>query len=205
MEALFNAGELTDSTGKKITDMSNIKFDDTSDPLAKGLSSLTDSINALIKLLGGDVPSAAKTAAASIADTLGKVKVPTIDVHYRLATDDGNGGPSFASDGGRVTATGVQHFDGGGRVLPFIRRGSDTVPAMLTPGEIVLNAAQQASIGQLLAQGSAGGADTPIQITIPITLAGDVLETYVISTTRRAIAAGKIPVPTRAVSRRVGA
>lgn len=44
-----------------------------------------------------------------------------------------------------------QGFAGGGRVLPFATggfapMGTDTVPAMLTPGEIVLNAAQQRNV-----------------------------------------------------------
>lgn len=48
---------------------------------------------------------------------------------------------SYGSSGGMVTASGIQHFSHGGRVLPF--RGMDTVPAMLTPGEMVLTRAQQ--------------------------------------------------------------
>ena len=56
--------------------------------------------------------------------------------------DDGGGGntdpPNFAR-GGRVP----RYLSGG---TPWRPIGSDTVPAMLTPGEIVLNAAQQASV-----------------------------------------------------------
>jgi hypothetical protein len=39
-------------------------------------------------------------------------------------------------------------------VLPFFRRGTDTVPTMLTPGEIVLNAAQQGNVAMTIAGGS---------------------------------------------------
>jgi hypothetical protein len=42
-----------------------------------------------------------------------------------------------------VTSKGIQHFAGGGSVLNFRSRGTDTVPAMLTPGEMVLTPAQQ--------------------------------------------------------------
>jgi hypothetical protein len=98
VKKLFDAGELTDSTGKKIDDMSNIKFDDASDPLAKGLSNLTDSINNLVKLLGGDVPAAAAAAADGITDHLSKITVPTIDVHYKL--DGGDGSPIPMASGG---------------------------------------------------------------------------------------------------------
>ncbi len=59
-------------------------------------------------------------------------------------------------------------FAQGGRVLPFahggrVPSGSDTVPAMLTPGEIVLNAAQQRNVA-----GSLGG-----NITINVNGAGN--------------------------------
>ena len=51
-----------------------------------------------------------------------------------------------AATGGFVTPTGIKYFQGGG----FTPRGTDTVPAMLTPGEVILNAAQQKNVaGQL--------------------------------------------------------
>ena len=40
--------------------------------------------------------------------------------------------------GGLVTPSGIQYLGMGGNVLPFRPRGTDTVPAMLTPGELVL-------------------------------------------------------------------
>jgi hypothetical protein len=42
--------------------------------------------------------------------------------------------------GGRVSSTGVQYLATGGEVMA--PRGTDTVPAMLTPGERVLNVQQ---------------------------------------------------------------
>ncbi len=70
--------------------------------------------------------------------------------------------PSTAATGGLVTPAGIQHFAQGGNVLPFLPRGTDTVPAMLTPGELVLNRNQQSAIGSLLRQGSGGGSPTVI-------------------------------------------
>ena len=64
-------------------------------------------------------------------------------------------GVSYGSTGGMVTPMGIQHFTGGGRVLPFTPRGVDTVPAMLSPGEVVLNKAQQQSMW-------GGGSQAPI-------------------------------------------
>lgn len=57
----------------------------------------------------------------------------------------------LAATGGVVTTSGIQRFQGGGRVLPFLAgRGTDIVPALLTPGEVVLNKKQQASLASTL-------------------------------------------------------
>lgn len=49
----------------------------------------------------------------------------------------------FVKDESLFALRNIQYFASGGTVLPFLRRGSDTVPAMLTPGEVVLNRRQQ--------------------------------------------------------------
>lgn len=138
-QALVNAGLLTDSTGQKITDLSNIKFDDTGDPLATGMQSLTDAINNLTKLLGG-LPATAANAASGIASALNSVTVQPIQVP--IVYDTGGGpSPSLAASGGIVTSRGVEYLSVGG----FIPRGTDTVPAMLTPGEEVLSVSSRSS------------------------------------------------------------
>ncbi len=95
-----------------------------------------------------------KIQADEAAKALTGIKAPTLTI--KVGFDDGGGyqdhrplDPTlggYGSTGGYVTASGIQHFAGGGRVLPFWSRGSDTVPAMLTPGEMVLTAAQQKNI-----------------------------------------------------------
>ena len=50
-----------------------------------------------------------------------------------------------ASTGAKVLPFGIQHLAGGGWA-----RGTDTVPAMLTPGELVLNAAQQKNVARAM-------------------------------------------------------
>ena len=55
-----------------------------------------------------------------------------------------------AATGAKVLAFGLQHLAAGG----FARRGTDTVPAMLTPGELVLNAAQQKNLAGAIAGGN---------------------------------------------------
>lgn len=57
----------------------------------------------------------------------------------------------YAARGGLVTAFGIQHFAGGGEVLAMPEwdtRGTDTVPAMLTPNELVMT---EADTGQIAA------------------------------------------------------
>jgi hypothetical protein len=79
-----------------------------------------------------------------VLEQLGLVlaKAIAIDVAEALFFDSGGivpqpgGVPQYFAAGGPV-----QYFDGGGRA-----RGTDTVPAMLTPGEMVLTRGQQQSI-----------------------------------------------------------
>jgi TP901 family phage tail tape measure protein len=61
--------------------------------------------------------------------------------------------PDVAATGGRVTRTGIQsaiQYRGLGGPINWTRRGTDTVPAMLTPGELILNEGQQGNIGAAL-------------------------------------------------------
>jgi hypothetical protein len=140
-QALIDSGQLVDVNGTKIKDLSKLKFNDTDDPLAKGMSSLTKAIEHLAELFG-DMPKNAKDAADGIGLELAKVKPPTIPLHFAYDTSGGDDGRNNrAATGGLVTAYGIQHFAAGG----FVPSGTDTVPAMLTPGEMVLTRQQQAA------------------------------------------------------------
>lgn len=70
--------------------------------------------------------------------------------------------PAYAAHGGLVTASGIQYLAGGGTVLPFVARGSDTVRAMLTPGEGVVSRRGMDRLGRdglaALNHGRGGGA-----------------------------------------------
>jgi len=103
-EALVNAGELTDDTGKKITDLSGIKFDDTNDPLATGMKNLTDALNHLSDLFKNQLPNDAKTAASEIAGALGSIQVP--EVHVPVVYDT-PGGPSAPARAGGDDPSGM--------------------------------------------------------------------------------------------------
>jgi hypothetical protein len=145
-----------------------------------------DVLKAIAKFMGVTLPGEAEKGAAGIQAALNKVKAPTltIPIKFQNATpeekdlflqaaanapsgingvvnDNGSG-----STGGLVTGYGIQHFATGGRVLPFLRRGTDTVPAMLTPGEIILNAAQQQRLAATLS------APVEVHVEAPVYLDG---------------------------------
>lgn len=65
-----------------------------------------------------------------------------------------------AATGAKVLPFGLQHLAAGG----FARRGTDTVPAMLTPGELVLNAAQQKNVAGAI---NGGGASVTVIVNNP--------------------------------------
>jgi hypothetical protein len=108
---------------------------------------------AIAKVLGATLPEEAEKAATGIQNAFNKIRIDP--VHVPVVVDHpenitvgginggGNEGGGYGSTGGIVTGYGIQHFATGGRVLPFRGRGTDTVLAGLTPGEIVLNEAQQ--------------------------------------------------------------
>lgn len=76
IEQLAAAGQLLDENGNKITDVSNLKFDNKD--LQTSLDDLTDAMNNLVKILGGDVPGAAEKGAKEMADAFRNVKMPTV-------------------------------------------------------------------------------------------------------------------------------
>jgi hypothetical protein len=158
VKQLIDTGQLTDTAGNKITDLGKLKFDDTGDPLASGMKSLTDAITNLGNILQG-LPKTAQDAASGMGAALATVKVPTIHVPVQF-DHSGDDPTAHAAEGGFVTAHGVSYYDMGG----FVPRGTDTVPAMLTPGEAILNRGAVASIGrdQISAwnRGGPSGADS---------------------------------------------
>ena len=129
----------------------------------------------IARALGADLPDAARKAARGINEELLKVprsiKIgfqgeytgPTLPTPTGLVQTEGPGAPGLAT-GGLVTALGVRPFpamaptrlptfQGGGRVPIFAPIGTDTIPAMLTPGELILNEPQQQRMAALLEQG----------------------------------------------------
>lgn len=143
IENLARAGKLTDASGNAITDITGLSFAGT--PLEESVQDLAAAITDLVNALR-DVPGAAAaagSAAAGAVDAGSRLVDPGRDTTFA----DG------AATGGIVRAWGIQRFANGGQVLNFRPMGTDTVPAMLTPGEVILNAAQQRNVARAVRGG----------------------------------------------------
>ena len=124
VESLIASGKLLDKNGEKITDTSKIKF---GAPMESEMNKVVKKLDELIAKLA-DLTKGFQNAAGAAAD-LGNQDYP----------DPGDAGGSTethgASRGGIVGGKGnLLYFRRGG----FVPRGTDSVPAMLTPGEMVI-------------------------------------------------------------------
>lgn len=137
LEQMARMGLLTDAAGNKLEDLTGINF---SDSLSQGFQGVIDAINHMTDALQHflDIPTPAKHVPVvfDLPDFLGgSVAVPG------------------AALGGLVTSAGVQYLAPGGvvqragRLLRFVPRGTDTVPAMLTPGEGVVTRSGMQHLG----------------------------------------------------------
>lgn len=125
IEELMRANLLTDENGELITDLSGLSF---SAPIVSQYQQIIDKLQELIDRLTGPLQ-------AAIADIPRNVDINVNANYSGPDLPEINGGPERLSRGGLVLGRGrVLYFDAGG----FVPRGSDTVPAMLTPGEMVL-------------------------------------------------------------------
>jgi hypothetical protein len=137
IERMDLAGLFTDEFGNKLVDVSNLTFAET---LVDKVQKLVDAMLELVNVIKGDVGGA--------LDELGRTKIPPIRVPVIIerqgdfvpdiaAVDQGVRPevvePVYAAAGFRVQAS---------NVIPFQPRGTDTVPAMVTPGERILSVAE---------------------------------------------------------------
>ena len=155
LEDMAKQGLLTDAAGNKIDDLekSGISFALT---MSEGFKKLIDSVDKLTRAISLGLGAAIENIPDP--DITGRVHWTVDD----LPKSDGFSSADFAATGGLVTRNGIQHFANGGRVLAFRPRGSDTVPAMLTPGEMVLTREQQRAI--LSGGGGAIAIEVPVHI-----------------------------------------
>jgi hypothetical protein len=137
---LFNTKQLVDENGEALTDIANLKF---GEDLQTTFQRVADSIQDLIDLLKGPLTGA--------LDTLGdKVIKPRVEIDVTTPPErqtEGDG--TYYARGGVVYAA-------AGWPRP---RGTDTIPAMLTPGEGVLSRRGMATLGALNTGHAGGGID----------------------------------------------
>src|SRR6185436_16174940 len=133
LQKMVDLGTLTDEAGNKIENLDDVKWAMTLTDGFKGvIDAIHDLTDALTKGVGGALDDLSKR----------RVTIP-IGWNVERRPDTGTGDEaSRAATGGMV---------GMGRIIPFTRggfvpKGTDTVPAMLTPGELVLNKKQQAAL-----------------------------------------------------------
>lgn len=121
------------------------------------------------RLLSGDVAGALGTVVGwlkAVVDWINHV-IRRLAV-MREGIRAGASAPSAAGSGGGLAGKVLDKlFADGGVVYAasgFVARGTDTVPAMLTPGEMVLNDQQQANLWNLINGGAGGGATLNVNV-----------------------------------------
>jgi hypothetical protein len=144
LQKMVDLGLLVDTNGKKFDDLSSFNFNDSKSPLDIATDKLVKAIEHLGEILAG-LPGVAQNAAGGIAGALNSI--PS-EKHVTVYIDEVGRGTDYAARGGLVTGSGIQYLGGGGTVLPFVPRGSDVVPAMLTPGEGVVNTTGMGILGR---------------------------------------------------------
>ena len=117
---------MSDESGEKLTDVGDLTFEDT--PLDTSLQTLSKAIDHLAEILGG-VPK----QLTDVANAASQIPDNPFANWQPPRFDEAN----YMAQGGRVTANGVHYLAEGNIFTP---RGSDVVPAMLTPGEEVSSA-----------------------------------------------------------------
>lgn len=136
VDQLGKTGQLTDANGDKLTDLSKLKF---STPIETQFDALIKKIGLLIDTLTG--PNGLVAGIHSIPT---HVTTEVVTVHTDVYQVDDRRDNAYAAAGGIVYAA-------AGRVIPFTSRGTDTVPAMLTPGETVSSVSDTKSTAASLA------------------------------------------------------
>lgn len=125
IEELLRTQQLTDENGVAITDLTGIKF---GAPIATEFEKITTTMLDLIAKIGEMVDKISNIGGAVDAAT----RPRTINIGFNVEEMPDIPDVETMSRGGFVPYP--KYFAGGG----FIPRGTDTVPAMLTPGEGVL-------------------------------------------------------------------
>ncbi len=141
IQKLIEMGLLVDENGNKLEGVENLKFGETMQDTTKKLIDVMKELAATIRdSVGGALSDVAQKA-------LHGVRIPVYTYDGGSSGPSNGGGPptSHAWRGGYVTPQGVQYMDTGG----WVKRGTDTVRAMLTPGEFVVSRKGVAALSAL--------------------------------------------------------
>jgi hypothetical protein len=142
LQTMLDQGLLTDEAGTKITDLKDlgVAFSET---MTQGFERVVQKLSELIDKLG------------LVPNALNAIPDHTVHIDYEYAPYNP---PDYGSRGGLVTAAGIQHLAGGGRVLPFPGqpRGTDNIPIWASEGERLL------SVRQNRAYEAGGGGDAKV-------------------------------------------
>jgi hypothetical protein len=125
------------------------KHQSVTDRMLAATNRMVDVLERIAKQLGTDVPNAAESGARIVQTALDKIEAPsvTVEVGWHIPAPPELTAPEVAQPaamGGLVTAHGIvpAYYGRGTNIVAFEPRGTDTVPAMLTPGESVRTVAQ---------------------------------------------------------------
>jgi hypothetical protein len=158
-QALINQAVQEGIVGEKHKDINQQMLD--------ASNKMVDVLTLIAKGLGVTIPDAATTGASKVQHALDGIKPPTltVDVQYNdpgfdsstrhVNVDYSGSEAATAAFGGRVTSSGVSYYTSGtDNVLApvFSPQGSDTVPAMLTPGESVSSVSDTKSQAQSMTE-----------------------------------------------------
>jgi hypothetical protein len=121
-----------------------------SDKMVRAIENVALKIEDLARVLEQTLPRAAQNAADGVNAALGTINTPEIDPGAGNPGGD-NSDAVQVSTGGLIQGRGrVLRFARGGRVPYFEPFGTDTVPAMLTPGEVVLSRDMVQDLGPVM-------------------------------------------------------
>jgi len=149
------------------------KFKSPQQQMIDALNKLIERFDVLLETMGVKMPDAAKKGADGVIEQFERIRVPRPGGPGAQSIAYGGGGwvegPVTYARGGVVGPPSYLALGG----WPFTPRGTDTVPAMLTPGEFVVSAPAAATLGSAslhaLNQGQLPIAPSPeVNVTITI-------------------------------------
>lgn len=140
LEAMAKQGTLTDAAGNKIDDLeaAGISFSLT---MSEGFKALIDEVKNLTNAIS-----------VGLGLAIRNIPEPTVTVHARYDTSDIPNSPDYGGQDYTGGSTGGVVYAARGRIIPFVARGTDTVPAMLSPGETVRTRGQESDLTSLVRQ-----------------------------------------------------